>query len=74
MAIALGERDVVGPGTGGRGVARGAEAGEGVEVVREMGLIVVATGEGELGPVDVGAAVDLLDGLLETVDAAVELG
>lgn len=45
-----------------------------MEVVGEMGLIVVATGEGELSPVDVVAAVDLLDGLLETLDAAVELG
>ena len=74
MAIALGERDVIGPGTGGRGIARWAEAGEGVKVVGEVGLVVVATGEGELGPVDVVAAVDLLDGLLETPDAAVELG
>src|SRR6266853_2105271 len=53
---------------------RGAEAGEGVEVVGEVGLVVVAAGEGELGPVDVGSAVDELDGLLEALDAAVEFG
>ena len=45
-----------------------------MEVVGEVGLVVVAAGEGEFGPVDIGAAVDLLDGLLETLDAAVEFG
>ena len=67
-------RDVVGPGAMGCRVAGGAEAGEGVEVVGEVGLVVEAAGEGEFGPVDIGAAVDLLDGLLETLDAAVEFG
>ena len=66
--------DVVGPGALGGGVCGGAQAGEGVEVVGEVGLVVVAAGEGELGPVDVGAAVDELDGLLEALDAAVEFG
>src|SRR5207302_6267657 len=64
----------IGPGARGSGIVRGAEAGEGVEVVGEVGLVVVAAGEGKLGPVDVGAAVDELDGLLETLDAAVEFG
>ncbi len=58
----------------GGGVVCGAEAGEGTEVVGEVGLIVVAAGEGELGPGDVGATIHLLDGLLEALDAAVEFG
>jgi hypothetical protein len=71
---ALVEGDVVGPWAVRRGIAGWAEAGEGVEVVGEVGLVVVAADEGELGPVDVGAAVHELDGLLETLDAAVEFG
>lgn len=38
--------DVVGPWAFGGGVAGGAEAGEGTEVVGEVGLVVVAAGEG----------------------------
>ena len=45
-----------------------------MEVVGEVGLVVVAAGEGEFGPVEVVAAVHVLDGLLETLDAAVEFG
>ena len=45
-----------------------------MEVVGEVGLVVVAAGEGKLGPGDVGAAVHLLDGLLEALDAAIEFG
>jgi hypothetical protein len=45
-----------------------------VEVVGEVGLVVVAAGERELGPVNVGAAMYQLDGLLEALDAAVEFG
>jgi hypothetical protein len=74
VCAVLVEGDVVGPGAVGGGVVRGAEAGEGVEVVGEVGLVVVAAGEGEFGPVDVGAAVHELDGLLEALDAAVEFG
>ncbi len=69
---ALIERDVVGPDAVGGGVVGGAEAGEGAEVVGEVGLVVVAAGEGKFGPADVGAAIHLLDGLLEALDAAVE--
>src|SRR5207302_3946272 len=69
-----GEVDVVGPGAAGDGVVGRADAGKGVEVVGEVGLVVVAAGEGEFGPVDVGAAVDEQDGLLEALDAAVEFG
>jgi len=65
---------VVGPGAMGCGVGSGAEAGEGVEVVGEVGLVVVAAGEGEVGPADVGSAMHVLDGLLEAPDAAVEFG
>lgn len=68
------EGDVVGPGALGGGVCGGAQAGEGVEVVGEVRLVVVAAGEGEIGPVDVVATMHLLDGLLEALDAAVELG
>ena len=45
-----------------------------MEVVDEVGLVVVAAGEGEFGPVDVVASVHVLDGLLEALDAAVEFG
>ncbi len=45
-----------------------------MEVVGEVGLVVVAAGKGELGPVDVGTVVHELDGLLEALDAAVEFG
>jgi hypothetical protein len=65
---------VVGPGAFAGGVLGGAEAGEGAEVVGEVGLVVVAAGEGEFGPADVGAAVHLLDSLLEALNAAVEFG
>src|SRR5258708_22466214 len=68
------EGDVVATAALGGGVGGGAQAGEGVEVVGEVGLVVVAAGEGEFGPADVGAAVHLLDGLLEALDAAVEFG
>jgi len=68
------EGDVIAPAALSCGVERGAEAGEGVEVVDEVGLVVIAAGEGELGPVDVVAAVHVLDSLLEALDAAVEFG
>ena len=68
------EGNVVGPDAIGGGVVGGAEAGEGAEVVGEVGLVVVAAGEGELGPGDVGTVVHELKGLLEALDAAVELG
>ena len=45
-----------------------------MEVVGEVGLVVVAAGEGEFGPVDVVAAMHEPDGLLEALDAAVEFG
>ena len=66
--------DVIGPWALRCGIVGGAQAGEGLEVVGEVGLVVVAAGEGEFGPVDVGAAVEELDGLLEALDAAVEFG
>jgi hypothetical protein len=65
---------VVCPRALGCGVRSGAEAGEGVEVVGEVGLVVVATSQGEFGPADVDAAMHMLDGLLEALDTAVELG
>lgn len=46
VAEILIEGDVVGPDAVGGGVVGGAEAGEGAEVVGEMGLIVVAAVEG----------------------------
>ena len=73
-AAGLVEGDVVAPAALGGGVVGGAEAGEGVEVVGEVGLVVVAAGEGQLGPWNVEAAVHRLNGLLEALDAAVELG
>ena len=63
---------MVGPAALRGGVVRGADAGEGAEVVGEVGLVVVAAAEGELDPVDVFAAMQLLDGVLETLNAAVE--
>jgi len=72
--VPLVEWDVVGPDALGGGVVGGAETGEGAEVVGEVGLVVVATGEGELGPGDVGTTIHLLNGLLEALDAAVKFG
>ena len=65
---------MVGPDAVGGGVVGGAEAGEGAEVVGEVGLVVVAAGEGQVGPADVSALVHELEGLLKALDAAVELG
>ena len=65
---------MVAPAALGGEVVGGAEAGEGVEVVGEVGLVVVAAGESEFCPMDVVAAVHVLDGLLEALDAAVEFG
>ena len=65
---------MVGPDALGGGVVGGAETGEGAEVVGEVGLVVVAAGEGELGPRDVGALMHELEGLLEAPDTAIELG
>jgi hypothetical protein len=66
------EWDVVGPDAAGGGVVGGAEAGEGAEVVGEVRLVVVAAGEGEIGPADVGTCMHELEGLLEALNAAVE--
>jgi hypothetical protein len=55
-------------------IAGWAEAGEGVEVVGETGLVGEAAGEGAFGLVNVGAAVHELDRLLEALDGAVEFG
>ena len=68
------ERDVITPQTLRGGVGCGTQSGEGVEVVGKVGLVVVAASEGQLGPGDVEAAVHRLDGLLEALDQAVELG
>jgi len=67
------ERDVIAPWAGGCGVGGGAEAGEGAEVVVEVRLIVVTAGESKLRPGDVCAGVELVDGLLEALNTAVEL-
>ena len=63
---------MVGPATLRGGVVGWADAGEGAEVVGEVGLVVIATREGKLDPVNVFAAMKLLDGLLEALNAAVE--
>ena len=55
-------------------VVSGANAGEGAEIIDEVRLIIVAAGEGEFGPVNVGAVVHMLNSLLEPLDAAVEFG
>jgi len=65
---------VVGPDAVSGGVVGGTKAGEGAEVVGEVRLVVVPAGEGKVGPADVGALVHELNGLLEALDAAVELG
>jgi len=66
--------DVVGPDRAADGVGSGVDAGEGAELIGEVGLIVVATFEGELGPADVGSGVELMNGALETLNAAPYFG
>jgi hypothetical protein len=68
------ERDVIAPRTAGSGVGGGAYAREGAEVVGEVGLVVITTSESEFGPGDVGTVMELVNGLLKTLDAAVKLG
>jgi hypothetical protein len=46
VRFGLVEGDVIGPDAAGGGVGGGVEAGEGTEVVYEVGLVIVAAGEG----------------------------
>ena len=48
------------------------DAGEGAEIVNEVGLVKIAGFEGNLGPGDRRATRDLTEGLLEALDAAEE--
>ncbi len=54
----------------GRQVRRGIDAGKLLEVVNEMRLVEVAAAQGDLGPVNFAPAVDDLQYLLKTLDAA----
>jgi hypothetical protein len=45
-----------------------------MEIIGEIGLVVVTACKCELGPGYVGPSVELLDRLLEAQDAAIELG
>src|SRR5579863_5406624 len=67
-------RDVVGPQGAARGVGGGIDAGEGTEFVSEVGLVVVTAVECQLCPADVGAGVQLANGVLESLDAAPDFG
>lgn len=68
------EPNMIAPRAAGSGVGGGAYAGEGSEVVGEVGLIVITASESEFGPGDVYTVMELVDGLLETLDATVKLG
>ena len=66
----LDDGDVVEVWGGGGEVGGGGHAGEGLEVVDEMGLVVVAAIERDLCPIDLPGAVYRVEGLLEAAHAA----
>ena len=66
--------DVVGPAGAAGGVGGGVDAGEGTELVGEVGLVVIAAVEREFGPANVGSRVELANGALEALDAAPDFG
>ena len=65
---------MIGPGAVASGVRCGAKAGEGSEVVGEVGLVVIAASKCELRPANIDASMHLLDSLLKALDATVKLG
>src|SRR5712675_1967823 len=51
-------------------VSRGIQAGERLEIMHEMRLIIIAATVGEVGPLQGGACIDLREDFLKTTDAA----
>lgn len=66
--------NVSGPMEFALGVLAGGEAGEGFEVVDEVGLVEIAAVLGEAGPVGLAGFARLVNGGAEALDALVELG
>ena len=66
----LDDGNVIQVGRGGGEVGGGGHAGEGLEVVDEMGLVVVAAIECDLCPIDLPGAMYRVEGLLEAAHAA----
>ena len=66
--------DVIGPEGAASGVGGGVDPGERTELIGEVGLVIVAAVERQLGPANVGSGVKLADGALEALDAAPGLG
>ena len=60
-------------GSSGLQVSRRGKTRKGLEVVDEMGLIVVAARGGDVGPIDLPLAMDPLHHVLETGDTAKQL-
>ena len=54
-------------------IGRWRETREGLEIVDEMGLVIVSAIHGDARPINLPLAVDLLHYLLETDDPAVQL-
>lgn len=65
---------MIGPAGAAGGVCSGVNARKSPEVISEVGLVVVATVERELGPGDVDAGVQLMDGSLKALDTAPSFG
>lgn len=55
-------------------VGAGIEAGEGMEVMDKVGLIEVAAGEGDIGPIDLLLVADEGEDFLKAANAAKQLG
>ena len=66
--------DVVSPAGAVGGVGGGVDAGEGAELVGEVGLVVVAAVESKFSPAYVCSCVKLVNGALEALDSAPDLG
>lgn len=66
--------NVVGPQGAVCGICRRVDSGEGAELVGEVGLVIVAAVECQICPADIGTGVKFAYGVLETLDAAPDLG
>ena len=65
--------DMVGKFASLRNIRSRAEAGERLEVMYEMRLVIVAAGQRDFGPVDPLLMFDEPEGMLEPLDAAEQL-
>jgi len=66
----LGEGKMILPGSAQRGIGSGIDSGKGVEIVGEMGLVVIAAAERQFRPSYIGAAVQSAHGDLEAANPA----